>query len=206
MKYYLFIYLFIYSLNSCKDATTSTKVIEEVVIEDSLTSINTLSKEYARQNIIQYDTLSIEQAKFNNKPLYYKHLSLIKTKIDSTKNHNWECGNPFGWEGEILESKYINGAEYVSNNDTDEGFLIAAELGKDDNFLTLYIDSKIIKITNETNVNEIEELFPNSETIKLPNNFYTRISFNRTVPENSWAFYYNNKGNLIRFELYWLLC
>ena len=40
MKYYLFIYLFVYSFSGCKNSTTSPKVIRKVVIEDSLVNIN----------------------------------------------------------------------------------------------------------------------------------------------------------------------
>lgn len=150
------------------------------------------------------DTLSIKQVTFNGKPFYYQRLDLIKAKIDSVKIQNWECGNPLNWEGEKFEIKYINGAEFISNKKTGEGFLKAAQLKN--NVLKLNISGNFFIINKNTHISEIKKIFPNSETVDLPGDYYTYISMSTDTPENNWNFFYNEKGFLVRFELNWWLC
>ncbi|MBL4746665.1 MAG: hypothetical protein JKY08_09900 [Flavobacteriaceae bacterium] len=201
----LFVYLFICLFNSCKDAAVQSKNIE--TSKDSLVKLST-KEESKRKNIrekeILIDTLSIKQVTFNGDPFYYKKLNIIKAKIDSVKIQNWECGNPLNWEGEEFEIKYINGAEFISNKKTGEGFLKAAQLKN--NILTLSIAGKKFILNKNTHISEIKKLFPNSEIVDLPNDYYTYISMSTDTPENNWIFFYNEKGFLVRFELHWWLC
>ncbi|MGB1283806.1 MAG: hypothetical protein ACPG44_05005 [Polaribacter sp.] len=197
----LFIYLFIYLFIACKHSTAPTKNIKEKTIEDSLVKIDVKEK-LNKENIALYDTLLIEQVKFNNTSFSLKYSDLKIKKIDSLVNANWECGNPFGWKEETLKYVYIKGARYVTNE--KNVYLSHVKFIKNNN---LTIEKYDLVLNRKTSVNDFKKKFKNINVLEIDGGFAIyNIIFNPSQPEDNWLFYFNEKGYLIEFYLDWWLC
>lgn len=151
------------------------------------------------------DTLPLEKVKFNTKSLFLDYSQITKEN-DSIRIVEWECGNPFNWEGEKFEHVYKEEEEYVTNE--KKVVLLRAPFILN-NKLEFKIDDKEITFTKDTEIEKFKSLFPNSEISDYTNEgkgYICYVSFNTDVTENSWMFYFDKNKKLEKFELYWWLC
>ena len=215
----LFIYLFIHLFTKCQnhDFNKSIKSIKEdnvlsenVINNKSLEAITTLS----------IDTLSINRALFNNEPFNIKYNDLKTKKKDSMFFSEWACGSPFEWVSDSLDGyDYYNYYSYYTKNHLEyitnkhDAILFSGNFVGNN---TLQIMNTDIELTKNTTINEFKVFFPKSYShyLKTKAKFsvdykdggYIYVSFKIDYPEDHWIFYFDHKGYLIRFELYWWLC
>ena len=218
---YLYISIFIFLITGCKNQIEKDRKRIALTIDSLKLKVNTEASIIDRKhedNRGKDDTLSINQVLFNTGKMEFKYEKLRKKKKDSLVFSEWACGSPFEWASDSLDGfEYFNYYSYYSNNleyITNKVDVILFSGGFKDNVLA--IKNRKIKLTEYTTLKDFQNIFPKSydnyinTKNKYPQDYkdkdFIHISFIQDFPEDHWIFYFNKKGFLIRFELYWWLC
>lgn len=195
----------------CKQKETIKNSSIQTIVDVKRDTFRLLKKEHF--DIREWDTLSIESVKFNNKKLFFSIEGLKLKQIDSIRYDFWACGSPFEWMDEekgndSISDIFIKGTRYSTNGDK---VLLVSSMIKN-NQLRLINDT----INEFSTIDDFERIFPLSynkliEAKQLnPENYleydYMEIPFFEEQPADHWIFYFNKKGIIVRFELYWWLC
>ncbi len=217
---YLFIYLFIYLFVGCNkskpDRNVTAVKFNKVQTLNNKKSIDSIQEE-SQQPI---DTLSINQCLFNNESFNILYKELRVKEKDSIVFLEWTCGSPFDWASDSLNgyehynyySCYTkNKLRYITNK--HDAILFS---GKFEGGNELRVKNRDIELSSTTTLNDFKIFFPNSykHYIKTKNKFpqdyknsdYIYVAFEIEHPYDHWIFYFDRKGYLVQFELYWWLC
>jgi hypothetical protein len=202
---HIFIYLFIHLFISCNK---NNRISSELIIVKE----NSGKKVIEEKENTHLDTLSINQVLFNGEKMNIKYSDLKKKFRDSITYSEWACGHPFEWENDSVDfwSYHTKGLTYETNK--EEALLIS---GGGEN-LDLTIKNRNVKLNRNTTLNDFKSIFYNSykdykfRKNKFPDDYeysdYIHVAFELEYPEHHWIFYFDKKGFLKSFELYWWLC
>lgn len=193
-------------------------------LQDSVHIVTKEKMELTTEKVFSSEVLEMENVLFNGHDVILKEKEFKKfyQKIDSSKTHVWECGNPFGWldkewmaktygpispETRIFENfngeittVYCKNITFTTNNHL---ILFDFAFAKGNHFT---VKSHDITLNENTTVEEFRRIFPDSEmeTLENPEEVRFRLYVEKNF-DDAFLFYFKN-GRLEYYTLWWLLC